>query len=119
MDSSAVIIDSNAFIYSIRQRIDLKKSLQDMGFRDMLVPDCVIRELEGLSASVREAKAALEIAARFKPVMVEGTCDSAIVRHAMNNRCSILTNDREMISEAKSGKIHVFTIKRSGIIDTA
>ncbi|MEM0156045.1 MAG: hypothetical protein QW597_05540 [Thermoplasmataceae archaeon] len=117
MDSNTVIVDSNALIYSVRQRIDLKKNLQGRGLQNILVPDCVIRELEGLAGSVKEARAALEIASKFRSIIVEGACDSAIVRRAMSDRCSILTNDREMISAAKTGKVHVFTIKRKRIID--
>jgi len=113
----AIILDSNALIYSVKYKTDLDKQLSGIGFSRIIVPDCVAVELTGLSARVPEARAAVSIADRFESIPVTGKCDSAIVDLAQRMDCAILTNDLEIVNNAKSKNLKVYSFKRKGIID--
>lgn len=116
MESKTIIIDSNAAIYTIKFRIDILGQLTSLGFRKVVVPDCVIRELEGLTGDIAEAKAALSIISDLERIPSTDPCDFSIIRAAKENKFSILTNDREVITEAKKNNVKAFTIKRKRII---
>ncbi|MHB1709543.1 MAG: PIN domain-containing protein [Thermoplasmataceae archaeon] len=116
MSTDTIIVDSNALIYSVRYNIDIGKQLSSIGFSRIIVPDCVINELHGLSARINEARAAAAIATRFEKATVTGACDSAIIVLAQSLQCALLTNDREMIMTAKEKLLKVYSLKRKSII---
>ena len=116
MTTDSIVVDSNALIYSVRYKTDLGKQLSAIGFRRIIVPDCVINELHGLSSRINEAKAAAAIAARFERAAVTGACDSAIIDLAQSLKCALLTNDKEMIVTAKEKLLRVYSLKRKSII---
>jgi|GEM_PF-2828248 rRNA-processing protein FCF1 len=116
MTTDTIVVDSNAMIYSVRYNVDIGKQLSAIGFSRIIVPDCVISELHGLSTRVNEARAAITIASRFEKAVVTGACDSAIISLAQSLKCALLTNDREMIINAKEKLLKVYSLKRKSII---
>ena len=116
MTTDTIVVDSNALIYSVRYKTDIGKQLSAIGFSRIIVPDCVINELHGLSTRINEARAAVTIAARFEKAAVSGACDSAVIDLAQRLKCALLTNDREMILTAKEKLLNVYSLKRKSII---
>ena len=116
MTTDTIVVDSNALIYSVRYKTDIGKQLSAIGFSRIIVPDCVINELHGLSTRINEARAAVTIAARFEKAAVTGTCDTAIIDLAQSMKCALLTNDGEMIVTAKEKLLKVYSLKRKSII---
>ena len=116
MTPDTIVVDSNALIYSIKYKTDISRQLSNIGFNRIIVPECVMVELAGLSDRVTEARAALAIASKFEKMSVSGKCDSAIVNLAQNMNCAILTNDKEIIVDAKGKLLKVYSLKRKSII---
>ena len=116
MTTDTIVVDSNALIYSVRYKTDIGKQLSSIGFSRIIVPDCVINELHGLSTRINEARAAVAIADRFEKAAVTGACDTAIIGLAQSMKCALLTNDREMIMTAKEKLLKVYSLKRKSII---
>lgn len=116
----AVIVDTNTLIYSIKNKIDLKEKILDATQANrILVPECVLRELQGLSKSNYYAKAALLLADRFEKIESEGTGDECIIHCAEKIGGVVLTNDRELSSRIKEKGLRVLAIRRASVVGSA
>ncbi len=113
-----MIPDTNSIIYSIKQKIDLKRAvLRKSEVGRILVLDCVMDELRGLSNTIADAKTALALADTFEGAGSEGSGDDCIMLMAQKLGAIVLTNDRELIERLKNKGIRVISIRSGKTID--
>lgn len=103
-----IILDTNALIYSVRQRIDLKRFLDE----EIAVPSSAIKELEKLSKTNVDAGLALKLAERFRILDVDSTGDMGIIEAATKYGGNVVTNDRNLTSDLKRKNIRVTSVTR-------
>lgn len=116
--ASKVIVDTNSWIYSLEQKSDIRELLLNVPIvSGIVVPGCVLRELESMTGDVPFAKGALALASRFTEIEGEGPADDCILELASKNGYFVLTNDRELIRRAKNSGIRVLSFKRGRVID--
>ena len=94
------VIDTNAIIYAIKQKISLEKFL----FEEIVVPSSVVEELEKLSINNKNAKIALRLIRLIKKYKVIETSkkgDEGIIDVALRNNGKVITNDADLIKRLK------------------
>ncbi len=112
--TTSIIVDTNVLIYSIKNRIDIEEILlRKFRIKSIIVPDCVLRELEGLSSSVPFASGALKLAGRFDRTPSEGTGDTCILKLAIDKGFPVLTNDLGFLSILKKNGVGCLTVKNN------
>jgi len=90
-----VIVDTNGLMMPFQFGINLDYELQRLlGKYEIIVPSCVIEELKRINRW--EAKAALQLAEKFKKIDTEKKGDEGIIEIAEKTRGYVLTNDREL-----------------------
>jgi rRNA-processing protein FCF1 len=118
MSSGDIFVDTNSLIYAIRNRVDIRAQLLEFPeIRKILIPQCVLDELVGLSTHLPEASGALKMASKFQIVESEGSGDDCILNIALAYGAAILTNDRELTERARSNGIRTFSIRGKSRID--
>jgi rRNA-processing protein FCF1 len=106
-----IILDTNALIYAIQNKIDLENGIMSLFPRmEPLVPACVSAELRGLATTKWYAKAALKYSERFKHVESSGEGDFCIMVVARKLNAAVLTNDKNFRRILKSEGISCVTI---------
>ncbi len=106
-----ILLDTNALIYSIKNKIDLEGEIMYLTPRmKPVVPKCVAAELRGLGTTKWYAKAALRYSERFEHVDSDGEGDFCIMMTAMSMNAAVLTNDRRFLKVLKSKGIRCVTI---------
>ncbi len=101
-----MILDTNALIYSIKQRINLEKFVKE----EIAVPISAIRELEVLSKRDNNAKLALKLTDRYKILDVSSKGDEGILEAATTFGGIVVTNDRKLQRSLKERNIRVTSI---------
>jgi hypothetical protein len=101
-----IILDTNALIYSIKERLDLGRFMQE----EIGVPTSAIKELEKLSAKDGNAKLALKLVDRFKILEVQSLGDDGVIEAATKYRGSVITNDRILQKRLKERNIRVTSV---------
>lgn len=100
--AAKVLLDTNSLIYSIKQKSDLRELLFELPeVSGIVVPTCVLRELEKMSGDVMFANGALALASKFPSVEGEGPADDCILDLASREGYFVLTNDRALTRRAK------------------
>ena len=102
-DRVTILIDTNAFLMASQFKIDLLEELKWMlGSVRMVVPEIVIRELEGLARGKGKHAAAARLGLLFaqKCEIISspgvGTPDNQIFISARDLQCGVVTNDRRL-----------------------
>lgn len=117
--TTSVIVDTNILIYSLKNRIDIESILlRKFRISSILVPDCVLKELSGLSSSVPYAQGALRLAERFHRKESEGSGDRCILKLALDTGFPVLTNDLEFLSLLKKSGAGCLTLRNNRDIVT-
>ncbi len=116
--TSKVILDTNSLIYSLKQKADIS----DLLFRltevaGVVVPKCVLHELESMSRDVMFAKGALALASRYPTIEGDGPADDCILELAVENGYFILTNDRELLRRARKEGVRTLSFMGRKRID--
>ncbi len=101
-----IILDTNALIYLIKDRIDLRKFTPE----EIGVPTSAIKELEKLSAKDGNAKLALKLVDRFRVLEVQSLGDDGVIEAATKYRGSVITNDRILKERLKERNIRVTSV---------
>ena len=91
------VIDTNAIIYAIKQKISLEKFL----FEEIVVPSSVVEELEKLSINDKNAKIALRLIQKYKIIETSKKGDEGIIDVALRNNGKVITNDADLIKRLK------------------
>ena len=103
-----IILDTNALIYSIKEKIPLEKFISE----EIGVPTSAIRELKKLSAKDSNARLALETASRYKILNVESSGDRGIIEAAMKYGGTVITNDRALTTTLRSLNFRVTSVSK-------
>ncbi|MDD1725190.1 MAG: nucleotide-binding protein [Methanospirillum sp.] len=113
-----MLIDTNAFLMAAQFRIDLLDELKwILGSARILVPDIVIKELEGLSrgkgSNAAAARFGLIFARRCEVIRLsgQGSPDDQIVEGARDLQCGVVTNDRRVRDQILDEGLPVVTLK--------
>jgi len=91
------VIDTNAIIYAIKQKISLEKFL----FEEIVVPSSVVEELEKLSINDKNAKIALRLVQKYKVIETSEKGDEGVIDVALRNNGKVITNDADLIKRLK------------------
>jgi len=91
------VIDTNAIIYAIKQKISLEKFL----FEEIVVPSSVVEELEKLSINDKNAKIALRLIQKYKVIETSKKGDEGVIDVALRNNGKVITNDADLIKRLK------------------
>lgn len=117
-DRVTVLIDTNAFLMAAQFRIDLLDELRwILGSVRILVPDIVIRELEGLSrgkgGDAAAARFGLLFARRCEVIRLsgQGSPDEQIFEGARDLQCGVVTNDRRLRDQILDEGLPVVSLK--------
>jgi len=103
-------------------KVDVFHELALEGFEPVTLKNC-IEELKKISektgAQGTYAKIALEIVEKngipIKRKVIQAT-DNAIIQYAIENICSVATNDRELIERLKTAGIKVVRLRQNKMI---
>jgi len=96
-----IIIDTNGLLMPFQFQLNLDLELDRLfGFWNLLVPQCVMIELEGLSKDDRLAKAALDLSRKYKKIDTISKGDDGVLEALEKANGVLLTNDRELKKRA-------------------
>ncbi len=120
-----VVVDTNILMYIYLMKVDIFSELRELGFTKILIPDCVIEELEIIKDKFggkysKAARFALTLIKKEKVEIVKtekkiGT-DEKLLEISIKNGCILLTNDRELRKKAKNMGIEVGYIREKNRI---
>jgi rRNA-processing protein FCF1 len=115
-----VVFDSSFLIAISEKPTDWEKQFNDaLGAYVPVILSSVEEELKAIASKKGKkammARAALEIARRFKKVEVEGMADDSIVQYCNSKDAAAATTDRELASRLIKRKKNVFSIKEGRI----
>ncbi len=112
-----VVVDSNALMMPFQHRINLDLELERLlGKFEIYVPSCVLGELKRISRRRHEAKAALQLAAKYSVVKVESLGDKGVMEAAKKLNGMVLTNDRAFITALHREGIGVIYMKQNHLV---
>ncbi|MEM2869575.1 MAG: twitching motility protein PilT [Thermoplasmata archaeon] len=115
-----VVLDANALMMPFQFSINLDAELQRVlpGCK-AVVPSSVVEELRALSASKKrpEARAALELAKRYRVVEAEGGGDEAVLSAALRIGAVLLTNDASLRKRARGAGLRVMYLRGRGHLE--
>ncbi len=100
------VVDTNAIIYSIKQKVNLEKFLLE----EIVVPSSVVEELENLSKKDNNAKLALMSLKKYRIVETSKKGDDGVIDVALRNNGKVVTNDAELIGRLKELGISTVSI---------
>lgn len=92
------IIDTNALIYSVKQKVNLERFLKD----EIVIPTSVIKELKKLSTEDSWANLAIKLTERFKKFNSTKYGDEGIIEAALKTGGYVITNDTELREKLKN-----------------
>ncbi len=113
-----VVLDTNALLMPFQFRINLDLEIRQLlGDVDVVVPSCAIAELKKLK--VKEAKAALSLAGKYRQVHTTLRGDKGVVEAAKENHAAVVTNDQELITILRNSSIPVIRMRECQRLDFA
>lgn len=120
-----VLLDTNALMVPGQFGVDLFEGLEELGFREFLVPRPVLRELAALvslAESRRDRTAArigLALADRCEILEASGEADDAILNLALESGASVFTNDKELKKKLSTRGVTVIHLRQRRRLEIA
>ncbi len=112
-----VVLDSNALMMPFQFKINLDTELTRLlGSYEIYVPSCVIGELKRIARNRWEAKAALELASKYRIVEVEASGDKGVIEAAKKLKAAVVTNDKELRIKLMREGIRVIFMKQNHLV---
>lgn len=112
-----VVLDSNALLMPFQYNLNLDMEIgRILGHADIYVPSCVIGELKRLASRRWEAKAALQLAGKYRIVEVENPGDRGVMEAAKKLGAIVVTNDRELMNILKKNGIKIISMKQNHLV---
>lgn len=103
-----VILDTSFILTCVKQKIDFSEQLKEENFQ-IIVPDQVFEELEGLTKSKIEAETAMKILQKIENESLDlesKNTDEAIIKFANENpKIIVATLDRKIRRKTKNKKM--------------
>lgn len=114
----AVVLDTNALLIPFQFKINLDIEIRQLlGDVEVLVPASVINELKKLK--MKEAKAALSLAEKYRRVQTTKRGDEGIVEAAKEYHAAVITNDQELMAILRKSSIPVIRMRECQRLDFA
>jgi len=114
----SVVLDTNALLMPFQFGINIDLEIRQLlGEVEVLVPSCAIAELKGLR--VKEAKAALSLAGKYRQVQTTLRGDDGVIEAAKEYRAAVVTNDQELISILRKSSIPAIRMRGCQRLDFA
>ncbi|HOK28049.1 MAG TPA: twitching motility protein PilT [Methanomassiliicoccaceae archaeon] len=105
-----VVLDTNALLLPFERSVNIDSQLRSLlGNCEILVPGSLIGELR--RSSNKHARAAIELAFRYKVVDTEATGDQAVIELAERHDAYVVTNDRALIARLREKRIKVILLR--------
>ena len=112
-----VVLDTNALMTPFQARLNLDMEIERLlGKTDIYVPSCVLGELKRLAARRWEAKAALQLAGKYRIVEVDSLGDAGVIEAAKKLNAYVFTNDRILISSLRKEGLGVITLSNNHLV---
>ena len=109
-----VVLDTNALLLPFQIQINLDSEIRNVvGDAEIYVPSCVLGELKRLSKKRWEAKAALQLAQKYRVVNVEKLGDDGVMEAAEKLGAYVVTQDEELIGRLKRRGIPVIYLRQN------
>jgi len=109
-----VVLDTNALMLPFQVRLNLDSEIQGiLGDAEIYVPSSVMGELERLSKRRWEAKAALQLAQKYRRVQVTSLGDNGVLEAAKKLNAWVVTNDEEFISRLRREGVPVIYLRQN------
>ncbi len=109
-----VVLDTNALMLPFQIRLNLDSEIRRvLGEAEIYVPSCVLGELKRLSKRRWEAKAALELAKKYRRVEVSALGDDGVMEAAKKMDAYVVTNDEAFIRRLKAQGIPVIYLRQN------
>jgi len=113
-----VLLDTNALLMPFQFRLNLDREIERLlGSVEILVPSCVIDELDRIVA--KEAKGARSLAEKYRIVQVKNAGDEGILEAALEQRAAVITNDQELIEVLRKSSVPVIRMRERQRLDFA
>jgi rRNA-processing protein FCF1 len=117
-----VILDTNALLMFFQFKLNLEAELDRLlGVYRVVIPSVVVTELEKLSTSVPEAKAALQLSKKYEIIGHDpnqltnnksgDNADLAIIALASQLKAIVVTNDKILRTNLKSKNLKTIYLK--------
>jgi len=118
MASRIVLLDTNALLMPFQFRVNLETELgRLMGSADIAIPRPVWTELEFLAERDRDARAALQLAARYRVIDAPGSADDALLDLGISLRAVVVTNDQPLLDRLRAASIpRIFLRSRNHLV---
>ncbi len=114
-----IVVDTNGFMMPFQFSINLDTELQRLfGFWKIIVPRCVLLELEALAANDPKAKAALKLASRYEIEETDQRGDDGILEALERRGGFLLTNDRELKKRARERGFPIIYLRKRSHLET-
>ncbi len=118
------VLDTNVLMYVYLKKVDVISQLRELGFRRIVVPESVVRELRNLSISLtgkekRAALFALSLIERERIEVVESSKkgDEALIELAEKMGCTLITNDKMLRKRARDAGLKVGMLRELNRIE--
>lgn len=109
-----IVVDANALMMPFQVKLNIDTELSRLlGSYEIVVPKPIVGELEKLSTTRREAKAALKLARTRTILPTKSAGDDAVMELAKKLNASVLSNDKTVIERAKTAGLRVIRLKES------
>ncbi len=106
------VLDANALLMPFQFRLNLEAELRRLlGECEIVVPEPVLGELELHREGTREARAARQLAARYRAVAAEGRGDDAVIEVAQATKGVVVTNDAALLARLKTLRLPRITLR--------
>lgn len=103
-----VLLDANALLMPFQFGLHLDAELRRLlGDVDVRVPDPVLRELEALAGSDRDARSALRLARGYAAMEGHGSADDALLDLATSRAGVVVTNDAALRERLRAARVPV------------
>jgi uncharacterized protein len=110
-----VLLDTNAILMPFQFRIHLDSELQRLlGSVDVAVPGPVLAELQVLAENDRTARAALQLAGKYRTIEAPGSADDALLDIAKAQGAVVVTLDQPLLDRLRKENLpRIFLRSRS------
>jgi rRNA-processing protein FCF1 len=115
-----ILMDTNACIYVIKNRVDLLESLEnalEVKAEIAVLSECV---LEAKRLGLAERKAFDRFVESFKPRIVQGgrkSVDGAILNYSSKTDCIVCTGDAALVKKLRGKGIRVLLFRKGGKLE--
>lgn len=114
----SVVLDTNALLMPFQFGINIDLEIRHLlGDVEVLVPSSAVAELKKLK--VKEAKAALSLAGKYRQVQTAHKGDEGVIEAAETHHAAVVTNDQELISILRKSSIPVIRMRECQRLDFA